>query len=340
MATKPIPFSTSSSRTVNGPLADLYSTSYNFEGLYYPRDLGSSARGHYINFYINIAENTHYLTSAGNGYQTGGSGGTVNSVGVLSSGGRTAITQQKQASAEPYTISAGVGAGLLTVRKTKRITQAIALYMPESVQVSYNASWQSESLTDALGDIGKYGGLIANAINKINPMSNKSSSGMTAQLAEVAADAGAFGSGANAKDFAIFASGSAINPQLEVLFKGTDMRTFSFDFLFAPFDAQEALNVMAIIKTFKFHQAPEVETGTAGRFFVPPSEFDIDFLFNGQINPNVHQIGTVVMTGMSVDYSPNGWSTFPDGTPTHIKLSLQFHETEIVTKQRVAKDNY
>jgi hypothetical protein len=38
---------------------------------------------------------------------------------------------------------------------------------------------------------------------------------------------------------------------------------------------------------------------------------------------------------MNVDYAPNGWSTFIDGTPTNIRMTLNFMETEIVTKQRV-----
>jgi len=326
-----IPFSQNAKQTINGPLKDLYSSAYDFSNLYYPRDLGSSARGHYINFYINVAENTKYMGSGGYNVGTG-------QVAVLDAGGRTAINQGNQASSVPL----GIGTfqqtkqSLGSVRKTKRITQAIALYMPESINVSYNAEWQQESLTSALGDRGKYGALASN----LNPFSNKTGSGVSAQLAEIAAEQGVFGNGTGIVDFAVFATGFAANPQLEVLFKGTEMRTFSFDFLFSPYDANEAQNVLNIIKTLRFHQAPEVVTATAGRFFVPPSEFDIDFLFNGQINKNIHQIGTVVLTGMNVDYSPNGWSTFNNGMPTHIKMSLQFTETEIVTKQRVAQDNY
>jgi hypothetical protein len=43
---------------------------------------------------------------------------------------------------------------------------------------------------------------------------------------------------------------------------------------------------------------------------------------------------------MNVDYAPFGWSTFEDGSPTNIRMTLQFMETEIVTKQRVREDNY
>jgi len=113
------------------------------------------------------------------------------------------------------------------------------------------------------------------------------------------------------------------------------MRTFQFDFLFSPHDSEESRNILKIIETFKFHQAPELNAGSMGRYFVPPSEFDIDFLFDGKKNKNIHQIGTCVLQNMNVDYAPNGWSTFSDGMPTQIRMTLQFMETEIVTKQRV-----
>jgi hypothetical protein len=329
MATNNKPFAEYPNQQIDGPLAALYSSSYNFSNLFYPRDLGSTARGHYINFYINVAENTKYLTSKNGPYKTGSG-----KIMTLNAGGRTAINQQNQASQFPTTSQTAQAA--LTVRKTKRITQAIALYMPESIQVSYNAEWQSDSLTEAQGGLGSV------AETAYSTTANKTTSGSSPEIAKlIAKTTEALNiTGPNSQDFALFTQGMAANPQLEVLFKGTQMRTFSFDFLFSPYDETEAQNVLNIIKQFKFHQAPEVSTDYIGRFFIPPSEFDIDFLFNGQINKNIHQIGTVVLTGMNVDYSPNGWSTFKNGMPTHIKLHLDFTETEIVTKQRVAQDNY
>jgi len=339
MANNNVPFSQNATQQINGPLADLYSSSYNFSGLYYPRDLGTQARGHYINFYINVAENTKYMS--GQSYSsvvaTPTGAGTSS---VLAAGGRSALNQANDAKLVPGGEKVQQAQSALTTRKTKRITQAIALYMPDSVNVSYNAEWQSDSLTDALGKLGEYGSLAASASKDF--MSNKSVSALKPGLIQSGVNLvkGALGMGEGATDFALFSAGYAANPQLEVLFKGTQMRTFQFDFMFSPFNADESKNVQNIIKLFRFHQAPEVVTDSVGRFFVPPSEFDIDFLFNGQINPNLHQVGSVVLTGMNVDYSPNGWSTFADGSPTNIRMSLQFTETEIVTKQRVAQDNY
>lgn len=343
----------------NGPLASLFANGYDFSSRFYPRNLASETRGHYINFYINVAEKSQYL-SEGRYTLAGGAGRTAanqaNQAQVLGNAaggalGNLAATSkytEKYAPSVGNVSSTGLSSvqSLLTTRKTKRITQAIALYMPETLNVQYNADWQSQDLTAALGIAGKIAQQGTSAVDSFNKGQGLEgtikSLASNPAVAEFAGDAlektGVMGAGASS--FLLYATGNALNPQLQVLFKGTDFRQFQFDFLFAPFSPDEAKNVIEIIKTFKFHQAPEVNVSGMGRYFIPPSEFDIDFLLGGQINTKVHQIGTCVLTNLNVDYAPNGWSTFGDGTPTHIRLTLQFMETEIVTKERVDKDNY
>ena len=113
--------------------------------------------------------------------------------------------------------------------------------------------------------------------------------------------------------------------------------------MFYPRSEQEALEVQKLIKRLKFHQAPEVKSGSAGYFLVPPSEFDIEFYYNGQINPNIPTISTCVLTSIDMDYAPNGFHTFETpgdnspqlgatGMPTAIRMDLTFKETEIMTK--------
>jgi hypothetical protein len=75
---------------------------------------------------------------------------------------------------------------------------------------------------------------------------------------------------------------------------------------------------------------------------IPPSEFDISFYYNGELNPNIPKISTCVMESMDVDYAPNGFSAYEvpgesakmgrTGMPVAIRMSLQFKETEIMTK--------
>jgi hypothetical protein len=44
---------------------------------------------------------------------------------------------------------------------------------------------------------------------------------------------------------------------------------------------------------------------------------------------------TCALTNMNVDYAPNGWASFGDGFPVQTRLTLQFKETDIVTKQTI-----
>jgi hypothetical protein len=76
---------------------------------------------------------------------------------------------------------------------------------------------------------------------------------------------------------------------------------------------------------------------------VPPSEFDIKFYCNGKENPNIPKMSTCVLTGINVDYAPNGFASYetllsePErggtGMPVAIRMDLSFKETQIITKR-------
>jgi len=128
-----------------------------------------------------------------------------------------------------------------------------------------------------------------------------------------------------------------------MIYTSPSFREFRFDFVFHPRSEKEAMEVQNIINRFYFHQAPEVLDKGAGFFLIPPSEFDILFYYNGGINPNIPKISTCVLTGVDVNYAPNGFAAYevqgqmtPEpgktGMPVSITLSLNFKETEIMTK--------
>ena len=69
-----------------------------------------------------------------------------------------------------------------------------------------------------------------------------------------------------------------------------------------------------------------------------PDTFDIEFLYKGARNTNVHRIGESVLTNVNVDYAGSGtWATHNDGSPVQIKLTLQFTETVIIDKNKIAE---
>jgi hypothetical protein len=126
---------------------------------------------------------------------------------------------------------------------------------------------------------------------------------------------------------------------MEVLFSQMELRTFTYNFTFAPRNEGERDDVQKIIALFRFHMSPELK-GAANRFLTLPSEFDIHYMYqdqSGQASENdyYNKIATCVCTACDINYSPDGVKSFEDGSPTKITMSLAFQETELLTKERV-----
>ena len=138
--------------------------------------------------------------------------------------------------------------------------------------------------------------------------------------------------------------GRAANPYLEVLFQGPELRSFNYSFTFAPTSEEEQQEVKAIIKLFRYHQAPESKSA-ASLFLGLPSTFDIMYMYQpdttngGQTeaheNQFYHKIATCVLQSVNVDYTPGKVASHQQGAPVLIKMSLQFLETEMITKSHV-----
>ncbi|MBM3417391.1 MAG: hypothetical protein FJY17_00545 [Bacteroidetes bacterium] len=254
------------------------------------------------------------------------------------------------AGSESLSIISDVGKRLQTgsIRAEKRITDTIALYMPDTLlfdSVQYYNSIEAggtglaaaAALTGSTVDLYRATGGINEAFGK-QFMRNASPF-----MASIIANAtGGLGKVAFSQAF-----GVVQNPMLELLYSKPDFRSFRFDFMFHPRSQKESKEVQKIIERLRFHQAPEVaQGGTGGFFMVPPSEFDISFYYEGAVNPNIPKISTCVLTNMNVDYAPNGFTAYEvpgqpatlggTGMPVAIRLSLSFKETEIMTKTSFA----
>lgn len=230
-----------------------------------------------------------------------------------------------------------------SIRAQKRIKDTIALYMPDTLAFTTNQSYQDVGAGGQMLTALAAGGKSAVDILKSNasPFEKGQQLGINLSpfiLSNLSKQAGGLGQIAFSQAF-----GVVQNPMLEVLYSSPEFRTFRFDFQFYPRSASEGKLVQGIIELLKFHQAPEVaQGGSNGYFLVPPSEFDISFYYNGQVNPNIPKISTCVLTSMDVDYAPGGFSAYEipgqgatmggTGMPVAIRMSLQFKETEILTK--------
>lgn len=360
-----------SSVGARGPLNKLFTNEFEMDNLKYPEEVGTDKRRpHVVKFFINVPEASSFnLTQGSNAFETPiaaqqtllGSENTGFSATVGGLLGATAGLIKNQ------TIGAGLIGGVVGAAggaalnapitpKQNRLKGSITLYMPDTVNMSYEVGYQDDNLTDnTIAYLGNLGVAMKDATGTALESAFKN---LTSGKAGEGAAGSALGASALAAlrvspygnvlpvDALLKGQGVAINPQVQLLFKAVSLRTFQMEFMFSPKSQKESQAVVDIVRTFKFHAAPEVG-GTAdggrstGLFFIVPSTFNIEFLFSRNKNMNqntsIHRIGECVLENVNVDYAPNGWSTFEDGSPTQVRLTLNFKETDIVDKNKVAQ---
>ena len=133
------------------------------------------------------------------------------------------------------------------------------------------------------------------------------------------------------------ATGQVFNPNLELLFSGVKLRSFPFKFEFFPRDADEGKEVLKIIRVLKYRAAPKLgsETGFAGAFISSPDVFQLTYMNGkGKPHPFLNNFMPMALVQTGVNYSGSGtFSTFHDGTPTHIELDLTFTELNPVYRE-------
>lgn len=227
----------------------------------------------------------------------------------------------KGAAASGLTAGAMLGAlevaGVEFGQGTKRLKAAIMLYTPNQLSVRYGTSWGEEEMDMALQ--------LANTVNA-NSMDAQSAPIKNAVASEILKKSATYSS----------ATRKAANPRKEQVFKGVEYRRFTFEYQFAPKNAGESQAVQNIIYMFKYHMHPEFKDDSANFIYIYPSEFDIEYYVGTEQNMNLNKISSCVLTEMNVNYTPNGvFSTFPDGSPTQINMTLNFVELEALTKERI-----
>jgi len=125
------------------------------------------------------------------------------------------------------------------------------------------------------------------------------------------------------------ASGNVLNPNLELLFSGVNLRSFPFEFDFAPRNSEESNVVKQIIRIFKQSMAPKTGSNTsgAGLFIDAPNIFLLKYKTGSRDHPYLNKFKPCALTNMSMNYTGSGsYATYTDKTPVHMKLTLSFTE--------------
>lgn len=317
-----------SGNETEGPLSKLYANKFENNIYRFPSDLGAPNRGHVISFTVKK--------------QRESSQRAVESVNLNSPTEDRINTDSPTKNEEKERIGiAEKISELARIRPPRTNGDTVALYVPDTVNVQYASRYEDVSLTNSLGkplfltegiasvaDAWSQGkgvsGVLSNLVN--DPYARTTVLGGIDSVLKT-----------NLAQFGLSALGLAFNPQLQVLFSSIGFRQFQFYFLLAPKNNAESAAIQNIIKTFKYASAPEFKEGvvTDSIFLKVPDTFEIKFLFNGEENLNINRIGECVLESIDVDYSPNGWSSFNDGSAVQTLLTLQFKEIFIIDKNRV-----
>ena len=345
-----------------------------FASFSYPRDITNNVQnGHYMLFYVNVQNRSkfQYNNAYGNAISATKQVKIVTRVGPTTT---TKIVEKKGMSKgeEVYYSNrakkvtgtvygkyqgldvslksgiakqqqrTGIGAKSQT---TTRVTDSVAIYLPPNVQDSTGVQYNDMAT-------GMLGYAAATGLDFTKFMGTKDYEGaakaLTGGLVGFATEAAKKAAAAVAEALAgaegavqlgnrIF--GQADNPYLEVLFETVNVREFTYNFTFAPRNEEERDDAQSIIQLFRFHIVPELQ-GAQSRFLTLPSEFDIHYMYQAKDGTNsendyYNKIATCVLTDCSVDYTPGSVTSFADGSPTKITMTLKFKETETLTKDKV-----
>jgi hypothetical protein len=138
--------------------------------------------------------------------------------------------------------------------------------------------------------------------------------------------------------------GGAINNNLELLFNGPTLRSFTFTFRLTPRSKEESVDIRKIIRLFKTEMHPALSDSEL--FLLAPNVFKIKYMHNltnpenddlrkGKDHPYLNRIKVCALKDFSVNYTPDGSYMTYNGTAsmTAYELNMTFAEINPIYKQ-------
>lgn len=251
----------------------------------------------------------------------------------------------------------------------------ILLYMPEGVAASYKANWDGKAFGNIATGFMRAGGAVANedymkAISEISRTAGNALDKAPEMLASKAISKLAkklTGDTIGIQDVFSSIGGAILNPNVELIFGGHDLRTLQLSFKMVPYNKPEAIAVHKIVETFKKGMLPRLnyddggdfwgalsgkrsspgaygnaKTGNRGKvygtgFIGIPDLVQISFMRGGTENKHVTRYKVCSITDFDVNYSPDGvYAIGPDGYPVATEIKVGFMETKLVYKEDVS----
>ena len=216
---------------------------------------------------------------------------------------------------------------------TSRVLGSVFLPVPGNVSDNNSVSWDQDTMdpvkllaSNAFFDnVQKGDGAIdglADTLGQIG-VSVGEGSGDVKQ-----AVAGALAKAATGGSILTRATGKIINPNMELLFKGPQMRTFQLAWKMSPRSYEESEMIKKIIRMFK--QSMAVKRSESQLFLKSPNTYKLRYMTaRNKEHGFLPKIKECALVGCGINYTPDGnYQTYENSSMVAYQMTLSFNELE------------
>ena len=280
---------------------------------------------------------------------------------AIRSGGQTESYTKRRGTAFPkeivvdqYDYNQAAGEGEQSQYTNSNGMAPIVLYMPEDISTGFRSNWTGKAYgnfaSDALKAAGgnTFGDKLTGAANTISSAIDKSipiegAKAIRKALQKIGGDQ------ISNDDVFGGVSGAILNPNVELMYGGTDLRNFTLNFKLVPRDATESSTIKQICNQFKRAMLPKLDPGdvfggtspgTFKGFIGVPDLCRVAFMKGSAEHEGLPRFKMCAITQVDVNYTPDGaYATYFDGQPVAIQLSISFQETKMVFAEEIGGVN-
>ena len=133
--------------------------------------------------------------------------------------------------------------------------------------------------------------------------------------------------------------GQVLNPNMELLFNGPALRSFSYTFRLTARNEKETGVIRKIIRFFK--QGMSVKRSSGESIYLDsPNIFQPSFHAGSKEHPFLYKMKRTALTGFGVNYVPDGtYMTLPNSSMTAYEIRLDMQELDPIFDEDYENDN-
>lgn len=216
-----------------------------------------------------------------------------------------------------------------------RTAGTVVLPIPSGISDTNTLDWGSNSLNalDAALAAAAFTGItegFGQGIESLGSSIKEASKDADTKTALGAAFAGA-AVGANNAALLSRSEGAVINPNMELLFNGPQLRPFNFTFKMSARSKEEGQVIIRILNFFK--RGMSAIKSESNLFLKAPNTFKIQYIHRplgaDKDHPYIGRIKECALQSLTVNYTPEvQYATFTDGVMVSYEMQMQFQELE------------